>query len=110
VSATKKSKGAWYVLYDAEPAVGIVRCPEGDVAAFERLADELLRHVGERPGEDYPIGPPRWRWYRHNPCATGEYSWVLGRAQSAGPGNWMGALVVHADCVAELERIEARSA
>jgi hypothetical protein len=102
---SKAERSAWYILYDCEPAIAIVRCPLGDVDEFQRRAAEAVRYIGEDP-DQYPIGAPIWRRYRHNPCTDGEHGWDLGRADGPGPGNWTGAFVVPADEADELERTE----
>jgi hypothetical protein len=72
------------------PVLAVVRCDEGDVATFEKLAWEW---VNEKVGGDFGrlmLRPPKWQWFRMNPCdgGCGAHAWhiaeVDARRTSAG--------------------------
>lgn len=89
---------------DDDVFLGLVRCPVGDVDTFVRLARSLLSDRWS--DEEIVLAPPRWRWYRMNPCTHGDHAWDLGRSSGPGPGRWAGAYVANIADGAEAERLE----
>lgn len=80
--------------------LGVVRCDEGDVETFYRLANDLIVEYYDTMWDEPPddirdvIRPPVWRWYRMNVCAPdGDYAWMIGFPKGPGRGNWKGASV-----------------
>lgn len=84
----RRSPFAVHRLYDAEPAVAVVRY-DGDPDVFAALATEWLSSEGIRR----PIQPPQPQLYRCNPDPSGEYGWLLGTPRRPGPGTFLGALL-----------------
>lgn len=96
----KASKTAWYEIddywgdYTSGPRMlGVVRCPDGDRAEYDRLIADMLNALG-LADDGLTLAEPVWRWYRMNPDPTGEYGWLLGRPTGPGRGNWVGAAVI----------------
>lgn len=82
-------------LIDMWPYEAVVRCDEGDVETFMRLAADHA-FVGKDVDPNlFEIAPPNWRWFRMNPCGgeCGEHGWHIGGAAGPGPGNWCGSYV-----------------
>jgi hypothetical protein len=76
--------------------LGVIRCPDGDTAEYERLLMLLLNDHDAEHG-DYTLAEPTWEWLRINPCASDEYSWMLGHAKGPGCGNFRGVVVREVD-------------
>ena len=73
---------------DDEDAIGVIRY-DGDPDVFTALAWKLaIDHDC-----DYTVRPPEPRLYRVNPDTTGEFSWLLAKADRRGHGVFLGALV-----------------
>jgi hypothetical protein len=91
-----RKPAAWYRIHDADQMVGVVRCELGAYVTWAELVTQLLDDLGYREKDVDPadqVKPPVWRWYRMNPCPSGEYAWTLGYATGPGRGNWQGAAV-----------------
>lgn len=79
---------------DMWPYLAVVRCDEGDLETFMRLAaEELARQDEDLAGLE--IAPPVWRWFRINPCGgnCGEHSCHVDEYQVGGRGCWRGSYV-----------------
>lgn len=98
----KSPKTAFYVFNDEDSywrnqpvKLGIIRCPDGDLAEYERLLKSLLNDIGVEEN-DYQLAPPVWEWLRMNACRNDDYAWTLGHPSGAGPGNFRGVIVQEA--------------
>lgn len=73
--------------------VGIVRCPEGDVATFQELATDLI--AKRCPG--YQLRPvAKWAWWKVDPVHPEwgcDFAWSLRQVDGPGRGRWQGALI-----------------
>lgn len=82
--------GGWNT--DHECVIGVVRCADGDIEAFNAGARwALYCFMGELEGRK-PL-PPAWGWWRWNPDWSREYTSILAEASGPGRGNWRGAVV-----------------
>ena len=89
--AKVKPSNAWTVE-DSDRMAGIVRCAEGDMDTWRRLAAQVVDWAGAEP--DAPLEEPRWGWYRWIPDWTREHPKLLLDVDRPGRGVWRGAPVV----------------
>jgi len=91
--AKVKPHNAWEVE-DSDRMAGIVRCADGDVETWRRLAAQVVDWAWA--DDKVALEEPVWGWWRWIPDWTRQYPKLLMEVDGPGRGVWRGAPIVYA--------------